>query len=453
MEGINSIDFDAISPNVSRSLRNCNFKTPLESIKEDEDEHDNTEQAVPQSTPKSTRSEKNESNLVSKVRSNANKSPVKELATKSKVKKAYPGKSVLSNTETVPVVAVNTLIKKDKNEEVDTETKRDVPVSLGTPVDCIDGKRAPETESKPFDIMNHVIAIKISGAGTLYQCQLCKRNFLRKDVLTSHGCTLQNVVSRKPISQPPPPKVPVVKYMYTRENETEAKRNNSVPYVEVKKPEVKKYRPGPKSRVGLPENNSSIPDVELKKSEIKKYKPGPKSRVILTNAQNDTNVTQMNNSNVAFHKGPSSSKEITDGRNATDDLHVSPAKIRRIQAQVAEPTSNSTAQPYPVGLFQTVPHHPSVTSNPAPFDVSEAKKRSCTVIQTSKPGKLLITTKPQLADVEVNKNGSANIATRRSSALHPLSFSLDTAARSGEYFAIINVDPLMQPSYVLPTGE
>lgn len=421
MEGIKSIDLTATSHKAPRKLRSDNFKTSLESITEAENELDDTDQVLPQPTPKPTTTVNNKSILESSpsavTKRYVNKPLLKELAPTINFRKPSLFKPVINTTEAASVLTVNKVIKKEKDAEVEKT------FSLGTSVDSTAiVKCAPEPDPAPFDIMDHVITLKVTGVGTLFQCQLCKRNFLKKDVLATHGCTTQKLDLRNRYIQPALPKAPVVKYINTRENKTE------------------------------PEENNTILNVEAKKSEIKQYRPGPKSRVGPASVQNVINDSPTVNSSTV--ERPSSSKETIKRPCSMDDIQETPSKIVRLQPRIAETTSSNTSKPYPVGIFQAVPHHSRVTSNPAPFYASDAKKQSCTVIQTDSPGKLLISTKPRV-DLEVARKPNANLESRKTSMVQPFRVTSEKAAptKPQQYFTFINVDPLVQPSYVLPTGE
>lgn len=416
MEGINFIDL-AVSPtNVHRKLQSDNFKTSLANIKEADNELDDTEQGLartrPKRTAKSTAKPTAKPTATVVSASNLVKSRIpklKGLSTTIKVKETGLGKPALSNTEKFP------LLSKIKKENLDDEevNEDDEPVPLGT-VHNTAAECAPEPDTKPFDIMDYVLVVKVSGVGTLYQCELCNRNFMNKEVLLSHECTRQKVDLKNRSVQPQGPKVPAVEYMNTTENKTQP--NNSIPEEETKKP-VKLYRPGPKSRVG----------------------PRP---------ENDEQVTQMINCTVVNNEAPSSSKE-TKKRPKMDSTFETPPKIVKVHPHVSEATSSSTSKPYPVGLFQTMPHHSRATFNPAPLYVSEAKRQSCRVIPTDKPGKLLITTNPHIT-FETPIPGDTNAEPQgKSSTVQPFT----SPTRPEQYFTIINVDPVSQPSYVLPTGE
>lgn len=398
MEGIKSIDQAPMSTNVPRKLRNDSFQTSLESITEADDEFLDTEQALPQPTPKPTSTANNRKNLVNSASANNVKEPLlKKKAQEMKYKKSNNFKRALNTTRDT----VNKIIKKEKDVEVDSMNAE---------------KCAEAPAAKPFDIMDYVTALKVNGVGTIYQCELCNRNFFNKNVLLSHGCTTQKSKLKDTNIQPVVPKTPLVKYINTNENKTESENNDTIPNVETKKSEVKLYRPGPKSR------------------------KGPAS---VQNVMHDTSTVNLN-----AVDGPSASKETTKRPN-TDANHETPPKIVRLHHS-SESTSSNAPKPYPVGLFQTVPHHSRVTSEPPPFYASEAKRKSCIVYQTDCPGKLVISTKPPI--VEAARKPTTNNEPRRIT-LGTVTPATGNAAKTEQYFTVIDVDPSAQPSYVLPIGE
>lgn len=95
----------------------------------------------------------------------------------------------------------------------------------------------------PFNIMDHVIKLKVNGVGTLFQCQLCNKNFLKIEVVESHGCA-KNGAPRpdfaRHIPAPQPPKMPSIKYIKIDSNlkkNKDAVVDNSSKAVDPKKTE------------------------------------------------------------------------------------------------------------------------------------------------------------------------------------------------------------------------
>ncbi|XP_059058761.1 uncharacterized protein LOC131852138 [Achroia grisella] len=380
-------------------------------------------------------------------------------------------------------------------------------------------KSNPETQPiKAFNIMDHISMIKVNGVGVLFQCQLCNRNFLKKEVVMIHACAKNGVPKvdfTVKLPAPEPPKVSTVKYINTKVNNDLNKPID----LEVNTPLVteKKSKPkiGPASKIRRERNdlNSSVPSttetmnvpIKVNQSQLPiqtaapvqntlaptinfpnmpslqgRYKlmPGPNntftlvedtSQIVLNNTQASESVTQPNKpiSNLKKRKSDDANKtqSMQNSNMQSDKQDKSRAPVPNYsstiidledQPDVTKPTSND--QPYPVGLFQTVSRRtlaPPLQEPPA-FTTPAMKKQSYTIVQTGNPSKLLISTKPQPAPVEeVPKKKSKKLKDRNEEVKEPFSVTLEDAnhTKDSGFFTFINVDPLLQPSYVLPTDN
>ncbi|XP_013186060.1 uncharacterized protein LOC106131494 [Amyelois transitella] len=413
-----------------------------------------------------------------------------------------------------------------------------------------------ETEStpKPFNIMDHICMIKVNGVGVLFQCKLCNRNFLKKEVVQSHSCAkngIPKVDLTKNIPPREPPKIATVKYINTKVDEAKkvAIKEEPVKTVEVKPPEVKpKPRIGPASRVKHNNsdtvlkdlNNSSqitpIPQQTLStrlESPLQvtntssvvptinfpsmpalngrfRLVPGPNNtftlledasannlpvgpvnfttnyvppqisnivpsntNIVPTTTNNvDTKISRKRKSNNppveqnshSLLKATEKSIEnrsiisLVDNTGESSDISVlsrnSGPKSGLPHTSLPPPTNNTANnQPYPVGLFQTV----SRASEPPAFTTPAMKKQSYTVVQTGNPSKLLISTKPQVPVDEVSKKRHKKSKPLKTpdEVEQPFNVTIEDASQPKDrgFFTFINVDPLLQPSYVLPTDN
>lgn len=364
-----------------------------------------------------------------------------------------------------------------------------------------------DTKPQPapaFNIMDHVSMIKVNGVGVLFQCKMCNRNFLKKEVVMSHACAKNGpnkIAGPKNIIPHEPPKIPSVKYINTKETKKAEVVNNKEPiyhYVDLDddeeddKPLVVQPKPkiGPASKVKHNDNKSSESCASVSNNQP------------LTDAKTDASLQQpvvqfptlpSLNSRYKLVPGPNNTFTLVEEK-VTDNVAPSPEKTENVlnatvpskdkpsnrqtvgsrRSIAAGKTQNSTVeetptkspqpastQPYPVGLFKTLPNNTgadvSITPEPVTFTTPAMKKQSYTVVQTGNPSKLLISSKPQAVE-EVPKKRQRK--TRQDpkadeSNKEPFSVTLeDTApARDPGFFTFINVDPLLQPSYVLPTNN
>lgn len=414
----------------------------------------------------------------------------------SKVDEVPITKSLRSNTEIKNVIEK----KENKNDEmskVDPPVKDRVEPVKSTPAESKTEKPPPQTNTfslsettpavKTFNIMDHVSMIKVNGVGVLFQCKLCNRNFLKKEVVMSHACAKNGPtkVQPKPTVVPDPPKIPSVKYINTRINTETIKPINDKPISiddddEDDKPLAsKKPKPkiGPASRVkrddvtDKPANSTPHQNTESASSNIPTpvvqfpTMPSLNSRYKLMPGPNNTFtlVEEKPNDNDKYNKAVTPEKvEI-----AVPPLEpIRPTRPivgpKRIMNLIKEKPATATpplsiSQPYPVGLFKTLPTTNSVNVpiiNP-PALTPAIKKQSYTVVQTGNPSKLLISTKPQTEELPKKRQRKAKHEVREDDTKQPFSVTLEDSAppRDTEFFTFINVDPLLQPSYVLPTNN
>ncbi|CAG9793551.1 unnamed protein product [Diatraea saccharalis] len=369
-------------------------------------------------------------------------------------------------------------------------------------------EEAPAAKPKPFDIMDHVSMIKVHGVGVLFQCKLCNRNFLKKELVMSHGCAktgVPRVDFTKNLVPPAPPKVPVVKYINTKIDDVSNK-----PPIENKSETVKKApldtkpkpKIGPASKVKKQDNEygsvigmTVIPMEQVSSPSQKVTPPTPveipnnitpsvqfptipslNSRYKLVPGPNNT--YQLVEEPV-INSEPEPEKPVDEVRKRkSDPPKALAAKTRRqnsdndkskqkssevihVDNQPVKPAP-SGAQPYPVGLFQTRPHHSGIFTAPvppeAPFTTPAMKKQSYTVVQTGNPSKLLISSKPQVVPEEAPKRKTKKSKPEVKTNIEdkqPFTVTLEdeTPPKDSGFFTFINVDPLLQPSYVLPTDN
>nr|XP_034836182.1 LOW QUALITY PROTEIN: titin-like [Maniola hyperantus] len=392
-----------------------------------------------------------------------------------------------------------------------------------------------EPEPKPFDIMESVSMIKVNGVGVLFQCKLCNRNFLKKEVVMSHACAKQGamkILAPKSDVPPEPPKLPqTVKYITMNVNKEVSKpgvSDDKAKTVEIKQP-VTVSEP-----ITLDDDDDDAMPLTVKKPV--KPKIGPASKVRRT----DTNVTPVAsessvkgnanqqmaattpsnpipivpnitatitsasqasvqfptipslNSRYKLMPGPNNTFTLVEDKTVetvakpvdppvntvpfsstnTTDSRMHNSTVRPIENSLhiannlPKQTDPSASRPYPVGLIKSVSgagsRTPLVPEPPLAFPTPAMKKQSYTVVQTGNPSKLLISTKPQPPppiEEEVPKKRSRksrNLAKTSEPQKQPFSVTIEDAApppADPGFFTFINVDPLLQPSYVLPTDN
>ncbi|KAJ2954607.1 hypothetical protein O0L34_g2903 [Tuta absoluta] len=412
---------------------------------------------------------------------------------------------------------------------------------------------------KPFNIMDHVSMIKVNGVGVLFQCKLCNRNFLKKEVVLSHWCAKNGAAKEDYIKRAAPPEVPripTVKYINTKVDDVkkqqgpdnkaapsktnyENKETTETAEIKTNVQEVKKKpkigpackvkrisddkstlstAPEPSTASGLTTAKSgTVVEMPAVPSLNCRYKlvPGPNNTFTLVEAQptvqtdekintksygpkkrklpeeheekgdsiKQRKVLRSENSFLDKTDSSKSSPEIIDleDQDTEDDKNEISIKQRKVlrsentyfdKADTTSPGINdlqnqvknkTVSQPYPVGLFQTVGRHSKNEQPPAtaivPFATSAQKKQSYTVVQTGNPSKLLISAKPQppTGDIPKKKQKKSKPTPQEATPLQqqPFSVTLEDASQPKDsgFFTFINVDPLLQPSYVLPTDS
>ncbi|XP_063896852.1 nucleolar and coiled-body phosphoprotein 1 [Helicoverpa armigera] len=367
-------------------------------------------------------------------------------------------------------------------------------------------EKAKEVEAeKPFNIMDHISIIKVNQVGVLFQCKFCNRNFLKKEVVESHNCAKNGIPKQMPKTDPipEPPRVSTVKYIkldgdlkkpnswksYSYENGHSSSDHNSGITNSNKNMDSnnrieKEHRPE--------ENVQPVPKVKPKPrigpaSKIRRFETDSNSG----SAQNDSDSQQSHSSNV---QSPSVHIPSAPNLNGRFKLVPGPNNIfTLVEDTVAPATENQKSgkkrksdseselkskdrkkdyhekskspdddkpKPYPVGLFQTVARQcePINVAPPTSFTTPAMKKQSYTIVQTGNPSKLLISTKALAPPVEVPKKRQRKTKPEVREDVEeqePFRVTLEDVAHPKDtgFFTFINVDPLLQPSYVLPTDN
>ncbi|XP_047988196.1 arginine-glutamic acid dipeptide repeats protein-like [Leguminivora glycinivorella] len=386
-------------------------------------------------------------------------------------------------------------VKKNKSSEDDSDNN--IKIKQPEQINQESVKTASAKE-KDFDIMDHISMIKVNGVGVLFQCKLCNRNFLKKEVVVSHACAKTGVpkidftTNLAPI--PDPPKVTTVKYINTRidgEIRKPAPSPTVVPPA-ASAPEVKsKPKIGPASKikrpiVGMvvtprepsPPAPQPTPVTAMPAMPAVEFPAAPnlKSRYKLVPGPNNT-FTLMEDVDRDI---PAPRILQKPGPPIDTRPKLTPVKPSEVPQQVVKNVLNhhyqsqvinlddaeeitphvSGAPPYPVGLFSTVSHTsnilpPPVVPQPAPFTTPAMKKQSYTIVKTGNPSKLLISTKvqPPVEEPPKKKQRKSKLVPN-AEPMPPFNASSDDPTRSKDnFFTFINVDPLLQPSYVLPTDN
>lgn len=348
---------------------------------------------------------------------------------------------------------------------------------------------------KPFNIMDYISTIKVNGVGVLFQCKLCNRNFLKLDVVESHSCAKNGVPKfdlPKSVPVPEPPKVPSVKYIKIdndmkktltekvklaekHENDKNGSFEKNIEPEKTVTPPIAKPKAGPASKTkrktdlepSVSQNlasqsstNSSpevstvpsvhIPSIPNLNSRFKLV-PGPNNMFSLVE---DTSASLPANPTVSLPQDvkKTNKKRRSDTVNDTNDKFRDQTQEKSESPEIID--LEDPAKPYPVGLFQTVAH-----SQPTPtFTTPAMKKQSYTVVQTGDPSKLLISTKSKDVEVELPKKRQRKAKHESKddpSSKEPFNVTLEDVAHPKDtgFFTFINVDPLLQPSYVLPTDN
>lgn len=412
--------------------------------------------------------------------------------------KVYPEKKVaeespaVKETITEPVEEVKetkkriSRVKKSslpKNSNVDDE-KMDT-----TPTKSPQKNKDEQKEGqKPFDINEHVSTIKVNGVGVLYQCHLCNRNFLCKDILQTHGCAKTGGVPKLDFLMASvnndPPKAPssTVKYITNKpKDNSEVPREEETPKeIEAPKEEPPKIKPkiGPASRVKKLLNDG-MPPMGMR-VDPKEPSPPPEtipknisthSTMEIPSLKNKFRLMPGPNNTFILVEDPEKAKPSVSKRPSTEQVEVEEPKKKKLagpkSAKIIRPPSPtevidigdddmSDEGPYPVGLFQT-PHKPvEEDSGPLTFTTPAMKKQNYTVVQTGNPSKLLISSKlqPQATFSNVSsKSKCKNKSNKDNLKSEPYKVTLEDTTRPNNtnMLSVFNVDPLLQPSYVLPS--
>ncbi|KAF9413564.1 hypothetical protein HW555_008266, partial [Spodoptera exigua] len=305
-------------------------------------------------------------------------------------------------------------------------------------------KKQEKPAEKPFNIMDHISMIKVNGVGVLFQCKLCNRNFLKKEVVESHHCAkngVPKVETPKVVPVPEAPKVSTVKYITLGNT---AKQSQS-------------WKCNDNSNGSSTDNTG--PASKTRRVENDNTHPGPShssdSQQLQTNVQTPSvHIPSAPNLNGRFKLVPGPNNMFT----LVEDTSV--PTIVDNNKNVTIPQDKST--PYPVGLFQTVAHsgqmYQQPMATPTAFTTPAMKKQSYTVVQTGNPSKLLISTKALDLPVEAPKKRvkrSKPDVPENEESKEPFKVTLEDVAppKDAGFFTFINVDPLLQPSYVLPTDN
>lgn len=363
----------------------------------------------------------------------------------------------------------------------------------------------PEEIAPPFNIMDHVCTIKVNGVGILFQCKLCNRNFLKKDIVMNHGCAKNNAPPKETnqanAAPPGPPKPSTVKYIKMDKDfkrppsslvDKTMERLIETPPTKPAEPEVK---PKPRPKVGPASRVKAKPE-EIPKEPTPPPKPIPQEPLSIPPSVSFPSAPSLN-SRYKLVPGPNNTFQLVEessvpvekpvDKKIVEEKPQPKSKKRRANESILNKSSSSSKskhhrnkeipmekssspevidldanesqkppEPYPVGLFQPVPHHSSVyppAHPPVPFTTPAMKKQSYTIVQTGNPSKLLISTKPQPAPEEPIKKKSRKKTEEKEK--EPFTVSLEDTAPQKDpgFFTFVSLDPLLQPSYVLPTDN
>lgn len=424
--------------------------------------------------------------------------------------KQYPSRKSQSNLEPAPVDKFSNIKISDKqNHDYNRTTLVNNDKNKSHVADMAEKPKEPPQPPPPINIMDHVSIIKVNSVGTLFLCKLCNRNFLKKELVLTHGCAKNNVPKDKFLhSHAPPREVPrpsTVKYIkmdkdfkkpimppVVAENKPVERKPTIVdikvtipPQITIKpKPkigpaskiknlvqatEVPKEPPPPPAKPPAPpvQENKAVPSVQfpLIPSLNSRYKlvPGPNNTFTLVedaSSKIEDSIPQTVN-----RPGPKGKKRrrILVGEEVAPDLSR-PVADKQPSSEVIDLVNMPSQapvvqQPYPVGLFQTAHHSGSfapTVPKPPTFTTPAMKKQSYTIVQTGNPSKLLISTKAQpVVEEPHRKKSKKSKEDPRENNTEQYNVPVEDNSQSKEsgFFTFINVDPLMQPSYVLPTNN
>ncbi|KAJ8709014.1 hypothetical protein PYW07_008840 [Mythimna separata] len=498
---------------------------PLKSLPKEEEAPPPAKRVTRRNDPKQIKKEPsdddNDELNLKEVKLNQQKNEAKVFSTKTTRSSNNSDTSKTSNKISNVEPPQNSINKNNQDEKKPSENKAKSNSLINSlSFDYTDAKSSSDNkveinetvDTKPFNIMDYISMIKVNGVGVLFQCKLCNRNFLKKEVVESHNCAkngIPKIMIPKSEPAPEPPKVSTVKYITI---EGSAKKPNS--WKSYKFDNDKNSVNENKSDKVNTDSAKNIDDslkTDVQKQEhsnesaspVKpKPKAGPASKTRRSqnnpdqgSSQNssDSQESQANSQSPSVHipsapnlngrfklvPGPNNIFTLVEDTAAAVTENQKTPKKRKLEAEVEKPKdrkkdshekskspevieTENQAQPYPVGLFQTVAHSTRLydppVSAPPTFTTPAMKKQSYTIVPTGNPSKLLISTKAIATPAEVPKKRQRKAkpeVREEFETKEPFRVTLEDVAQPQDtgFFTFINVDPLLQPSYVLPTDN
>lgn len=398
-----------------------------------------------------------------------------------KVTEKTVSKEVETMRESMPEIKIVETNKASATVETKPDTKTDKPIEPPPTTNTFSLSESTPQDNT-FNIMDHVSMIKVNGVGVLFQCKLCNRNFLKKEVVMAHACAKNGPSKLAPKTSivPDPPKVSLVKYINTRVNTESVKVVNDKPIAiddeddEDDKPLCsKKSKPkiGPASKVKKNDSNQS--------SNVNASNTTPVQVTCVANSNVQTPTVQFPsmpslNSRYKLMPGPNNTFTLVEDKANENEVEspekteltvpplepiktrplIGPKRVVNAFKKQAESDNAHISQPYPVGLFKTLPTTSAVNAPVnAPPLLPVSKKQSYTVVQTGNPSKLLISSKPQAQELPKKRQRKARQEMKDEQEPYSVTLEDEAPPRDTEFFTFINVDPLLQPSYVLPTNN
>lgn len=499
---------------------------PLKSLPKDEETKSPPKRVTRRTDPKQLKKEPddddNDELNLKEVKLSQQKNDVKVPSTKT-TRSSNSTLSDSNNTsnKTNNVEPPQPSINKNQNEKRPSENKEKNSSQINSlSFDYTEEKSSSDNDveiketvvEKPFNIMDYISMIKVNGVGVLFQCKLCNRNFLKKEVVESHNCAkngVPKVAIPKTEPTPEPPKVPTVKYItiegnmkkphswksYKIDNDNSNENKSEKQKIDTNKnkddslstdinlkqehsiqsaPPVKpKPKAGPASKTRRTENNPD-PGSSQNSSDSQQSSTNPQSpSVQIPSAPNlNGRFKLVPGPNNIFTLVEDTAAVVTEVQKTAKKRKSEP-ELEKLKDRKKDPHEKSKTsevididnpmKPYPVGLFQTIAHparmyEPPVAPPPAPFTTPAMKKQSYTIVQTGNPSKLLISTKAVAPPAEVPKKRQRKTKLEVKDDLEPkepFRVTLEDVAHPKDtgFFTFINVDPLLQPSYVLPTDN
>ncbi|XP_030021297.2 uncharacterized protein LOC115440921 [Manduca sexta] len=409
-----------------------------------------------------------------------------------------PGGLSAANNSTVSVKTSEDVCRNSKTD-AQQENKQNAPnKNKHTDSEEEEKLKKRQKSDPPFNIMDHVTTIKVNSVGILFQCKLCNRNFLKKEVVENHGCAKNGIPKIDLTANFPPPEPPkppnTVKYIKLDntkrpsaiKDKAEVENKKVPPEATAEKPKIK-TKIGPASKVKKYTENESQKESSEKNTSTSESSVAHTSPVVSFPTNPNTNVLYKlvpgpNNTFTLVSGNSTVNQEATEEtsqkgkkRKASDENQDSRKPLSHTKSKPETPngevidleTETETVpppvgQPYPVGLFQTRPHHSTTyplagTSETPAFTTPAMKKQSYTVVQTGNPSKLVISTKSKASTEEVPRKRPKKTKPEENPKVvkEPYSVTIEdvTPPKDPGFFTFINVDPLLQPSYVLPTNN